>query len=394
MKTGIALFALLTAVVSVQAQEYDDMYFKSKDRAKLNGEKVAVVKSAQSDEYTDDTQTRINPTDSYSGRGVNPEYSSGSNDGAQEDADYFISGYEPTGVNRSLPSYGSNSFYGPYYGNDAFASSFYGYGSGFGYTPVFANPYSSFANSFYWNSFYPGMSLGYNWGMGAGYYGMNMGYGMWNSSFCNWGYGFGGGSYFGGWGSPYSGFAYSGYPYYGGFYGYGGYYGYPSTIVVINNNNGEGRGYTYGKRGSRSSTVNNQAYNGNADSRGRTRSTVSNNTASNSGGRSSTASQSQYYQSGWRSNPDVQRNIIGGGSNSGRSSSWSGSGGSSSWRGGSNGSGWGGNSNSGRSSSWDNNGGGFNNNSNSGGFGGRSGGGSIGGGGSSHSSGGGSRGRH
>lgn len=370
MKTLIALFALITAAVSVQAQEYDDMYFRSKDRAKLNGDRVSVVKKSNQDSYDDETQSTINPTDSYSGRNVNPEYTSRNKvtSNSDEDAQYFVSGYEPTGVNQSLTPYNSNAFNTPYYGNSAFASSYYGYGSGFGYpSSSFYSPYSSFYNYSYWGGFYPSMSLGYMYGMGgwgSGFYG-SMGYGsMWGSPYSMYG-GYYGGGY--GWD-----------PFYSGYYGYGGYYGYPS-VVVINNNNGDGRSnYVYGKRSSRSSGLSNNNINNNGvvDSRGRSGRTAVNSTAVNTGGRSSSNS-SQYYQSGWRSNPDVQRNI--GTTNSGgRVGSWTNSG--SSWSGsnsGNSGNAWrGGNSNSGRSS-WDNNsGGGFNN---SGSFGGNSGGRSSGG---------------
>jgi len=378
MKTGIALFALLAAVISVQAQEYDDMYFRSKDRVKLNGERVSLTSTTSTLSDASAVQSTINPTDSYSGRGTNPEYTSRTkvNSNTDEDAQYFVSGYEPTGVNQSLSAYNNGSFYSPYYGNSAFSNSYYGYGSGFGY------PYSSFYSPY--SSFYsPGMSLGmgsmWGMGMGSGFYGsMGLGYGsMWGSPYSSMMYGgyYGYNSFYG------SGF---GYPYYG--YGYGmGYGGYYPSVVVINNNNDGRSGYVYGKRGSRSSDISNQMYNGSnrssssiVDSHGRTRGAAANIIQTSSSGRSS--GNSQYYHSGWRSNPDVQRNI--GGSNAGRNSSW---GNSSGW---SNSSGrssstWGGNSNSGF-----NNSGSFGGSRSSGGFSG----GSFGGGG--HTGGGGGRGRH
>ncbi|HEY5824037.1 MAG TPA: hypothetical protein VIT44_06725, partial [Cyclobacteriaceae bacterium] len=132
MKTGIALFALITVVISVQAQEYDDMYFRSKDRTKINSGKVALASSAQVADDANAVQARINPTDSYSGRGVNPEYASRTkfnSTAKEEDTQYFVSGYEPTGVNQTLSPYNAGSFYSPYNGNSAFSNSYYGYGS-------------------------------------------------------------------------------------------------------------------------------------------------------------------------------------------------------------------------------------------------------------------------
>lgn len=385
MKTGIAFITLITLALGVRAQENDDMYFTAKDRVKLNSTKVALVKSSSldEDEYAQPT-TRSN--DSYSGRGENPEYSSKSSyngNNQESDAQYFVSGYQPpVGVNQNQYDnsnyYNNNSYYGNPYNSSYYSPSYFG---GYGYSPYssFYSPYSSFYGGYSsYGGFGSGLSIGYTWGMGSGFYN------AWNY-----------GGYGSMWGNPYYSSFY-GNPYFGynSFYGYG--YGYPGSVVIINNggDNG-GRNVTYGRRSDRS-----QSYSNTSSGQSRNASYVSSTgrTATSSAGR--TSSDNQYYDRSWRSNSSTARSSwsnagsdgTAGTSNTGSrsSSNWG-----NSWNNGGNTnsrSTWGGNeSNSGSRSSWSMP---SNNNSFGGGGGGRSsgGGGSFSGGGSSSGSG--SRGRH
>src|SRR5689334_19837816 len=151
MKTTLAYLLLLATTIGAVAQkvENDDMYFTAKDRAKLNAtkltttpsrvtriqqlgnEEVAVAAAPKAD-------AGINPTDSYSARNVNPEYSTkAAKTDSKSSSDYFVENYAPTGVNGKLGNrYTSNSYYNnnPYAYNNA-----YSYGNPYAYSP-----YSSF----------------------------------------------------------------------------------------------------------------------------------------------------------------------------------------------------------------------------------------------------------
>src|SRR5690606_19271292 len=89
------LLSVLTVGSYAQGIETDDMYFNSKDRAKLKaaegqGDVYASAKKATREEE------QINPTDSYSARNVNPEYAARENaEVAQSDnEDYYVSDYD------------------------------------------------------------------------------------------------------------------------------------------------------------------------------------------------------------------------------------------------------------------------------------------------------------
>src|SRR5687767_8798499 len=104
MKSKVALLSLasliFTFAASAQGIENDDMYFNSKDRAKLNAQKASEVSYSASikknkKETVEETEP-VNPTDSYSARNVNPEYAARSNsETAQADnGDYFVNDYQ------------------------------------------------------------------------------------------------------------------------------------------------------------------------------------------------------------------------------------------------------------------------------------------------------------
>lgn len=289
MKTKIILTTVLSSMISMAAfsQEFDDMYFNSKDRAKLNEGKISAdIGIARNTQAANQQQvnTRINPTDSYSARNINPEYSSQIDATTANSANdnYFVADYQPSGVNQNLSNCNCNSgtYYNPYYGNNAFNNPYY-----YGNMGGFGSPYGSYYPSYYgspYSAFSPGlsMSLGYGWGgYSPGFYS---------------GLGYGYGSYGNFW-NPYS--------YYGSPWGYNSYY-YPRQVIVVNGDNG-GRNVVYQKRASRSSSLNNNVNNNyvrpstNGSISGTSRSTVS-----GVGGRTRT-SQPEYYDRGWKRNQDT-----------------------------------------------------------------------------------------
>lgn len=313
-----SLLMLMTWVGQAQEMEYDDLYFRSKDRPVLVTAKVSQELVRQNSVKETAKQLEgapvINPTDSYSARNVNPEYISQTKvdpNSSDDPAPYFTTDFAPVSVNANLfNSYrtttANNCMSCP---NMGWGNSFYPYSSFgmMGYNPYSSfgmmgfNPYSSFYSPwgydpFGYNSYYrPGWSwsLGMSmmWGSG-GYYGMN--------PWMNFGYG-------------------------GGFYNpwYGGGFGYPVYIINTDPTNG-GRAPAYGKRTSRSTdlnnpvTVNNRNYGSTVtvDSQGRNR---------GSSGRVAANSTSDYYQRGWRTNPETRSSWSN--SSSGRTgsgiSSWS-----------------------------------------------------------------------
>lgn len=245
MKTKIALAGLLAtlAVVETSAQraEFDDMYFRAKDREKISkaveardvyaSAKTKKQKSPEAFVQADEGYT--NPTDSYSARNINPEYVSRSNaeQASEDESNYYLEGYTPSTYNSSNfnNSYYNNANWArsSYYGNALWNSPYYGYGmGGMRYYDPWMNPY--------YGGFYdPWMMPSYGYGFGPAY--------GWRSG---WSVSLSYGSFW----NPYGGW-YSGYgnPYYGGF-GYPGYYyggGFYESPRVVN----------YGKRPSRHSAV-------------------------------------------------------------------------------------------------------------------------------------------
>src|SRR5580704_10100576 len=128
-KSGVLIAVSLMATTAAFSQqtETDDMYFSSKDRVKTEDSKVDTKLNSRSSKsmtiartsQVEDTQyssilragSSVNPTDSYSARGENPEYASSSQQNGQSDAQYFVPNYQPTGVNQTLGNNGYNSGY-------------------------------------------------------------------------------------------------------------------------------------------------------------------------------------------------------------------------------------------------------------------------------------------
>jgi hypothetical protein len=81
MKTRVILFSMVLSVIGSAAfaqVEQDDMYFNSKDRAKLRESRktadVALASARKKDRQEEEELN--NPKDTYSARNVNPEFTS------------------------------------------------------------------------------------------------------------------------------------------------------------------------------------------------------------------------------------------------------------------------------------------------------------------------------
>jgi uncharacterized membrane protein YgcG len=270
MKTKVAFLIVLamaagSCVFAQTTEEYDDMYFTSKDRATLTANRQVVLSEGARRVTDSETASVINPTDSYSARNVNPEYISGTNSNtiASSPIQYFSPSYQPLTVNQKLStncgacgnnSYSNfnnfNQFSNPYgFNNYGMMNSFGGFGS-----------FNSFGNSFY----QPGLNFSFGNGWGS-------------PSSMFWSY-YGGNSFYGnGFGNPYGNTFYNPYG-----YGYSWYNsGYGSHTFVA------------ADRPSRTSARNQEIDRYYTADR-----TIS---GGNTGGRSATQ---EYYYRGWRN--DVQ----------------------------------------------------------------------------------------
>ena len=287
--TGLAVLAITAAFGQV---EHDDMYFNSKDRVKLNASKEVVLAKQYKQQDAQAVKTSpINPTDSYSGRSVNPEYTNRLKTNpslANNDAQYFVSGYQPISVNQNLASNNCNCT------NNTFASPYGGYGMNtYGMNQGFGSPYSSFYSPWGMSSgfqpFQPGWSsmLGYSFGgmNSGGFGGMNYGFGnSWGNPWNNYGYG---GGYF-----PYNSYG-NGMPY----GGYGSNY-YGNNMIVVNNGGDYRNPAVYGKRANRSSDIDHTI------DRSRPETGYIRDGRVVSNGRSRSESESQYYDRNWKRDPD------------------------------------------------------------------------------------------
>jgi hypothetical protein len=311
MKTRYTMLTLALGLsVAAFAQESDDMYFNSKDRAVVvKANEVVLAKKYRQDDIDAVRSNPVNPSDSYSGRGVNPEYNAQAKNGTSivnNDPDYFVSGFQPKNVNSNLynnsSAYSSTNYNNSAYGYGGFGSPYSAMYSpyAFGYSPysMMYSPYSMMYSPYSMYSPYGGM---YGMGMGSGFYsGFGMGYSMmYGSPYSMIGFGYGMGSMY----SPYG-------------YGYGGY---PSTVVVTDQRN-----TAYGRHPSRSSGLNNYVSTNTRNDA----TIVGSNGRVREGGRSRTDSQPNYYNSGWRNSSDYSNTRSG---YSGGNSGWSGGNTGNSW---------------------------------------------------------------
>lgn len=232
----VAAFTLVGISGAFAQVEYDDMYFNAQDREKLRAERNTDLayntpKKSQREEWRE--QENMNPTDSYSARNINPEYTAREHtQTAQADEEnYFVDNYQ---YNRTqLQNWNSN--YNRWYNSSWYRPNYYGAG----------------INT--WNSPYYGYS---SWN--SPWYDPLWSYNGWSSSFAfhygsTWNYGWGG--YYNYWNRPYYGWnPYAWDPYYAGWYGgsYWNYYRYPTTVVVVR---GERDNVVYGKRPTRGTSI-------------------------------------------------------------------------------------------------------------------------------------------
>jgi hypothetical protein len=214
MKTNVLIGLALLVSVSAFAQEVDDMYFRSKDREKVNA--ASVSKAAQGDLYSSNYDTfkkknfsdptmldeyYANPTDSYSARNVNPEFIARSNStqAAEDEQNYFMEGYNNTfsspamvlsGNAMSMNNTWNNPMYSPgWFGpswNNSFYSPYYGFNNPWGNSywcgPGFNTGWSMNMSSFWGNGWNPGWSMGLGYSWGNPFMGNMWGpsWGMWN----------------------------------------------------------------------------------------------------------------------------------------------------------------------------------------------------------------------
>jgi hypothetical protein len=273
------MFAITAAFGQV---EHDDMYFNSKDRVMLNASKeVVLAKQYKQQDIQAVKSSPINPTDSYSGRSVNPEYTNRLKTNpslANNDAQYFVSGYQPISVNQNLASNNCNCASTNNYNN--FNSPYYNGYSSFGMNQGFGSPYGGFYSPWGMNSGFQAFQPGWSSMLGFSFGGMN----SWGNPWNNYGYG---GGYF-----PYNSYGY-GMPY----GGYGSNY-YGNNVIVVNSGGDYRNPVVYGKRANRSSDTDHTI----DQSRPETGYIRDGRVVSN--GRSRSEEQSQYYDRNWKRDPD------------------------------------------------------------------------------------------
>jgi hypothetical protein len=290
MKINVILSGLILFVgvggVFAQEVEQDDMYFNSKDRAKLRAAQKAsevAYASVKKSKGSEAEEENFNPTDSYSARNVNPEYTSRSRSqtAKADDEDYFVSNYK---YNQQSNYNNWNNSFNSWYGNSWYAPNYWGAGINSWNSPYYGSYYDSWgspwANPYYqsgWSS-----SFSYYWG-NSWNYGWNMGFG--NCWSCN--------SYYNSWNPYYGSLSYGYSPYYSN---WGGGY-YSNRVIVVES--ADRINHSYGKRPIRGSSV--VADRSNA-SRSRSgvagtpgRGDISTGRTSNTG-----RSQNEYYNRSWR----------------------------------------------------------------------------------------------
>lgn len=288
MKTNIIFAGLMICSTGLIAQvEHDDMYFKKKDRAKLNQQKeqAAQEQSAQAiargeKQLRFDYPINTNQTLPAQSNQTNPEYIARSQSEmvATEEQDYFVENYQYipannfNNFNNNLSAWNSSQLYNTGF----FAPQIYGWNSPY-YSP-FNDPYLMGYNNNPWcnPAFQSGWSVSFSYGWGNNW---NYGWGnpynnMWGNSMWAWG------------GNPYS--------YYGN-----GFYNNP--VIIIDNGN---RGAVYGKRSSRGENAMNTSANNTQRTTRLASYSRDNGTVVTSGGanvkQSTRAAQTEYYTPQWR----------------------------------------------------------------------------------------------
>ena len=149
MKSKVLLISLLALVSagSVFAQvEGDDMYFNASDRVKLReARKNNELTLASNRKRQQDEDDRLNPTDSYSARNVNPEFTSRSQSqtSEQDEEDYFVNNYRYS--NTSSYNQFNNNF-NSWYGNNWYRNNYWGPSISSYDSPYYGSMYDMWGN--------------------------------------------------------------------------------------------------------------------------------------------------------------------------------------------------------------------------------------------------------
>ncbi|MFT4833614.1 MAG: hypothetical protein ACI83W_000376 [Marinoscillum sp.] len=257
--TGLLIILMVT--LPALGQEYDDLYFSSKDRKKSEEPKVTESLNVYQ------AYTANNYTDEYSANKVNPEYIARYQASKEysSDSEFAVS---DDNANYSQPSYSNISYYpeeqqyanyenqnaptviNNYYGNSGMNNGWNNNGwNNNNWNDPFFDPWMN--TSMMWSPFYNRNRFSIGFGFG--------GYDPWNS------WAFGGNYYSGFWGNPVGGFGYgspwNGYGYNAGFNN-GQYYGgwsegvssSPSRDVVVGSRYSRGGSVVQGSRSGNSRT--------------------------------------------------------------------------------------------------------------------------------------------
>lgn len=313
MKTQMVGALMLVSGLTWAQEEYDDMYFNSKDRVKEQERSMTHRPARREPTATASpaAEVRINPTDSYSysGWGVNPDYQArtmtNTSEEAVEETGYFSATYQPVGVNQSLASMPNSNF--NRWGNSWMMNPWM-MGPGFGLNSGWGSPWG-------WNDprmMRPGFNAG--WGLGFGWNTWNM-WGSPSMSFWNtwndpWGMGWNScwscmGWAGGGWNSP---------------WGMGwNNWGWNRPIIILPGH--EAQRVAYQRRQDRSSTLNNNAY----DNARQSQPSYTRTGREVNSGRSRSEASSDYYDRTWRARSESSAPARSGwsDSNTNTRSSWS-----------------------------------------------------------------------
>lgn len=182
MKKLFVISLITGCTIVAMAQEYDDMYFRARDRKSFSSSEPAFVSNYENfkrQHFPESAQETINPTDSYSARQLNPEFSARSlaDVAAADDENYFVENFRPSSA-TSVP------FNNSYYFNNPWNNP---WGMGW-YSSAWARPWR---NPWYWGFNDPWMNPWMNpwmpgggWGWTPGWnYGFNS---MWAPGYSGW----------------------------------------------------------------------------------------------------------------------------------------------------------------------------------------------------------------
>ena len=135
MKTKLMIGIVTLFSAGVFAQEFDDMYFRAKDRVstpKVNNTNEVYASSSyetfKQKNFTDPTMLDEyrNPTDTYSARNINPEFISRSysEQASEDEQNYFVEGYASANAANTF-NYNSGYYYNGWNSNPNTAMNMY-----------------------------------------------------------------------------------------------------------------------------------------------------------------------------------------------------------------------------------------------------------------------------